>query len=137
MSWQGNELFVTIVDMCEDDESQRIENLRSLLEIYDAHGRGWYLLGHFFGDSSETEDDYDPFDPKSYGGSMPSCWCWLPNPFMHPGVLAMRVRNATDLIEVAFEGWDSHYDCFAYAGDGEEPLEHMVIYGKAYDMRAA
>ena len=137
MSWQGNELFVAIVEHFDDNEYQRVENLRALLDIYDAHGRGWYLVGDFHEDWGMTEDDYDPFEPTSYEGSAPSCFCWMPNPFMHPGVLAIRVRHAADLLEVAFEGWDNNSDCFAYAGDGDEPLEHMIIRGKEYDMRAA
>jgi len=134
MSWQGNELFAMIVEKFDDDEWQRIENLKALLSMYDAHGRGWYLVGDYYGDCGD-EDDYDPFEPTSYEGSAPSCFCWLPNPFMKPGVLAMRVRHATDLLEVAFEGWDNHSDCFAYAGDGDEPLERMTVYGETYDMR--
>lgn len=134
MCWQGNELFVMIVEQHIDDEWQRVENLKALLDIYDAHGRGWYLVGNFY-ESDAEEEDFDGFRPTSYNGSAPSCYCWLSNPFMHPGVLAMKVRHAADLIEVAFEGWDNNCDCFAYAGNGDEPLERMEVYGKVYDMR--
>ena len=138
MSWQGNELFEMIVEHQYDKgEWQRNEMLKSLLDIYDAHGRGWYLTGYFLKREwiTDTEDDFDPFNPKSYGGEAPWCSCWLPNPFMHPAVTATWVRNAADLIDVAFEAWDSKCDCCAYAGDGDEPLERMVVYGKEYDMR--
>lgn len=136
MSWQGNELFVGIAERMERDEWQKAEDMRTLLDIYDAHGRGWYLLGNLFAEDQDPED-YGEFEPTSYHGSAPSCTCWLPNPFMASGVLAMKVRRASDLVEAAFEGWDNDYYCFAYAGDGDEPLERMTVYGKTYDMRAA
>ena len=138
MSWQGNELFAMIVTHQFDvDEWQRNEILESLLDIYDAHGRGWYLYGYFYDQESvpETEDDFEPFDPKRRVYGIQWCDYWLPNPFMHPAVTAVNVRCAADLIDVAFEGWDSCCDCYAYAGDGDEPLEHMVVRGKEYDMR--
>ena len=137
MTWQANDLFVMIVDRYERDEWQQEANLEVLLDIYDVHGRGWYLAGYFMEDHGVDEDDYEPFNPTSWHGSAPSCSCWLPNPFMYPGVIAVKVRNARDLLEVAFEGWDSGCDCFAYAGDGDEPLEHMVVRGVECDMRAA
>lgn len=128
MSWQGNDLFAMVLEHeYEKCEPHMLEVMESLLDIYDAHGRGWYLLGGF---ECDDEEDYDPFEP-----SMPYCWCWLPNPFMAPGVMALRIRNASDLIGAAYECWDSHYEIAAYAGDGEEPLQHMVIRGIEYDLR--
>lgn len=138
MSWQGNDLFVMVVDAGFEYKTQMHKNMEALLDIYDTHGSGWYLLGDFSDRGcKDIEDEYDPFEPTSYNGSAPSCTCWLPNPFMQPGVIAMYVRCARDLLEAAFEGWDCNCDCFAYAGDGDEPLERMTIRGKTYDMRAA
>lgn len=131
MSWQGNECFVGIIEYRRQDcDSCMIDALESISEVYDTHGDGWYLLGNLYSD--EVEDDYDPFELYADGKSGSG---WLPNPFMQPGVVAMRVSRVVDLLMLAFECWDSYFDCIAYAGDGDEPLERVTVYGKTYDMR--
>lgn len=136
MSWQGNECFVFGIDYVSDHfHEQVVENMSELLYLYGEHGNGWYLLGNMGG--NEEEEDYDPFEPTSYYGSAPSCICWMPNPFMGPAVIAMLIRNPHDLLEAAFECWDCSCDVIAYAGNGNEPLERMEVYGEVYDMRAA
>ena len=133
MSWQGNECFVLGIEYeHESMEGRMLDAMDELLWMYAAHGNGWYLLGYF--DSGEVEEDYDPLEIRN--GRNWGCG-WLPNPFIDPCVMAVKVRNPHDLMEAAFECYDSHNDVIAYAGDGDEPLEHMVIYGKEYDMRAA
>lgn len=135
MSWQGNECFVEGIEYWSDDPIySQLTAMETLLWLYGEKGNGWYLLGKMYGDCGK-EDDFDPFEPSSYCGGAPSCECWLPNPFMLPEVLAIKVRNPHDLMEVSFECVDSYFDTVAYAGDGNEPLEHMVVYGKEYDMR--
>ena len=137
MSWQGNECFVFGIDHVSDNcEEQMLENMSELLYLYGEHGPGWYLCGNMYDDGT-TEDDYFPFEPKSYDGSPLFDFCWIPNPFMFPPVFAVKVRNPHDLLGVAFECWDSSMYTIAYAGDGDEPLERLVIYGEEYDMRAA
>lgn len=136
MSWQGNEVFVSTPNIIWGEcEEQMIENLKALFDIYECHGNGWYLLGDIWSECEETEDDYCGFDPKSHNGSAPIDFCWLPNPFMHPPVVAIKVRRVSDLLEAAFEAWDNRCEIFAYAGDGDEPLERMEVYGDVYDMR--
>lgn len=131
MSWQGNELFVLGIEYRHGSmEGAMLDALDELLCMYDAHGRGWYLLGNF--DSDESEGDYDPFELHGSWG----CG-WLPNPYMAPPVMAVNVRSAHDLLAAAFECWDSSYDAIGYAGNGDEPFERMVIYGKEHDLRAA
>ena len=134
MSWQGNECFVAGINYVSDDcHEQMLENMNELLWLYGEKGGGWYLLGNMYGNGEE--EDFGPFEPTSYAGGPPSCSCWMPNPFMAPGVLAMRIRNPHDLMDAAFECWDCHLDAIAYAGDGDEPLERMTVYGETYDMR--
>lgn len=132
MSWQGNECFIEFIEYkYEECEGAMLDAMDALLWMYGNHGKGWYLLGHF--DCNEVEDDYDPFE--LYGnGSWGSGW--LPNPFMHPCVTAINVKHPHDLLGTAFECWDSAFDFIAYAGDGNEPLQHMVIYGEEHDLRA-
>ena len=132
MSWQGNECFIESIEYEYDEmEGAMLNAMDALLWMYGNHGRGWYLLGHF--DSDETEDDCDPFE--LYGNGSWGCG-WLPNPFMHPCVMAIDVRCPHDLLDVAFECWDSWFSFIAYAGDGDEPLEHVVIYNEGYDLRS-
>ena len=129
MSWQGNECFVFGIEYKHEYMDGRIlDAMNELLWLYGEHGNGWYLLGNF--DTGESKDDCDPFELRKNWG-----YGWLPNPFMHPNVMAVKVRCPHDLMEAAFECYDSHNDVIAYAGDGDEPLEHMVIRGKTYDMR--
>lgn len=131
MSWQGNECFVFGIDyVSENCEEQMIENMSELLHLYQEHGNGWYLLGNM-DESWSTEDDYDEQPNWERGWD----FAWLPNPFMMPALLAMKICRPHDLLEAAFECWDCGYYTIAYAGDGEEPLEHVVIRGKEYDMR--
>jgi len=133
MSWQGNECFIESIEYeHEDKEGAMLDAMKALLLMYGNHGKGWYLLGNF--ESDETEDDCDPFE--FYGNGRWGCG-WLPNPFMHPCVMAINVRCPHDLLEAAFECWDSWNDFIGYGGDGDEPLERMVIYGKEYDLRTA
>lgn len=131
MSWQGNECFVFVIEYGHKDmEGMMLDAMDELLWLYMEHGNGWYLLGNW--DSGEDEDDYYPFklmDDGKWG------YGWLPNPFMDSAVSAINVRNPHDLLGVAFECYDSRFDVIAYAGDGDEPLEHVVIYGKEYDLR--
>ena len=135
MSWQGNECYVLGIEYKGDKFAGRMfDAMEELTRLYDEHGKGWFMLGNFEPNGDEA-DDYDPFEPKSYMGGAPGCGCWMPNPFMEPGVYVMRVRNAHDLLEAAFECADCHYEAIAYAGDGEEPLERMEVYGEVHDMR--
>jgi hypothetical protein len=134
MSWQGNECFVGGIDWVSDDcNGQMLEALSEMLWMYEDKGPGWYLLGYH--DGGSDEDTCGPFETLFYD---PTVKCgWLPNPFMNGDVMAKKVVNSHDLFGLAFECWDCGFDAFAYAGDGDEPLEHMVIYGEEYDMRAA
>ena len=135
MSWQGNEVFAVVIDdLYEECSDHMLYALSEMLYVYEAHGRGWYLLGSL-DDKYQEEDDFGPFEPKSYYGGPSSSDCWLPNPFMAPGVWAVNVRSPHDLFELAFECWDCGYEMVAYAGDGDEPLERMEVYGEIYDMR--
>lgn len=136
MSWQGNECFVQYIEtICDDCDTQMAYNLSELLYLFNEKGIGWYLLGNLYTDGLADDCDDEPFEPLSFGGSAPSCSCWIPNPFMHPYVLAIEIRKPSDLIEAAFELWDWGFDCAAYAGDGCMPLQHMVVGGKTFDMR--
>ena len=135
MSWQGNECFIVGMSesSAENCDFQILENVGELLHLYGEHGNGWYLLGDMYGE--QDKEEYGSFNPTSAYGSASSCYCWLPNPFMEPGVLAMEVHRPHDLMQVAFEAWDNSYGFCAYAGDGSEPLEHMVLSSGEYDMR--
>lgn len=134
MSWQGNECFVAGTDFFyRDCHEHMVHALGELLSLYGEKGDGWYILGNM--DGNDDPDDFDPFEPTSYMGGPKSCFCWLPNPFMAPGVFAIRVRRPADLVAAAFECWDCHLDAFAYAGDGDEPLQRVEVYGEVYDMR--
>lgn len=131
MSWQGNGCFVFGIEYTTGEWDGRLLDATSeLLHLYDEHGKGWYLLGNMY-DRSE-EDDYDSFAPT---GVPRGCFCWLPNPFMKPGIYAIEIRCAHDLMDAAFECVDDCFDTIAYAGDGDEPLQHMVVWGREYDMR--
>lgn len=131
MSWQGNECFIEVIEYEHDDmEGRMLDAMSALLYLYGNHGRGWYLLGYL--DGGENEEDCFPF--KLYENGRLG-YGWLPNPFMHPDVSAIRVWSPHDLLGCAFECYDSHNDFIAYAGDGDEPLERVVIYGKEYDLR--
>jgi len=134
MSWQGNECFVVgIEDVYEECSDQMLEAMSAMLVLYGEKGDGWYLLGNMYG--NDEEEDFGPFEPTSCMGGPLGCFCWMPNPFMAPGVLAMRIANPHDLLDAAFECWDCGLDVVAYAGDGDEPLEKMEVYGETYDMR--
>ena len=110
MSWQGNNNLVFGIEHQREGFAERmVEAVRELLSAYDENGRGWYLLGNFRPDGS-TEEDYDPFEPVSMYGGAPSCFCWMPNPFMQPAVLAVNVRNAEDMVDAAFECVDCCLD---------------------------
>ena len=136
MSWQGNECFVAHIEYSDERFNGRmLEAMEELLWMYGDKGNGWYLLGNF--ETDDDEEDYDPFNPTSWKGSAPSCFCWMPNPYMAPAVEVIQIRNAHDLLCAAFECVDTHYDVIGYAGDGNEPFEHMVIYGEECDLRIA
>lgn len=129
MSWQANECFVFGIEYGHEGMNGRmLDAMNELLWLYGEHGDGWYLLGDFDG-----EREGDPFE--LYGNGSWGCG-WLPNPFMNPNVMALRVRNPNDLMHAAFECADGPYGVIAYAGDGPEPLERVVIYGKEHDLRA-
>lgn len=129
MSWQGNECFIECIEYEHDGmEGMMLDAMSALLWLYGNHGRGWFLLGYFNGgDEREWVDDFELRGDWGYG--------WLENPFMHPDVMAVKIKNPHDLISAAFECFDSRFDFIAYAGDGDEPLEHMVVRGEEYDMR--
>lgn len=131
MSWQGNECFVFGIEYeHEDMEGRMLDAMSELLWLYGEHGSGWYLLGD--SEARESEEDCFPFEFYEDGS-----WGfgWLPNPFMHPYVTAMKVNGPHDLMQAAFECYDSRNDVIAYAGDGDEPLERVEVYGEVYDMR--
>ena len=135
MSWQGNECFVFGIDYKDTRFNGRmLEAMEQLLSLYDEHGKGWYLLGSFYDDGVD-EDDVFFYESKETGRDPLWRNCWLPNPFMEPGVMAVKVRRSRDLLGMSFECADSNIDAIAYAGDGDEPLQHMVIYGEEYDLR--
>lgn len=132
MSWQGNELFVNGIEYWHEDFNGRlIDVLDSAMRVYEAHGNGWYMCGNI--DSNEVEEDYDGFKPYFNG----EFWSgWLPNPFMAPVVMVIKVRNVHNLLEVAFVCSDSNFDTVAYAGDCEyAPLERVKVRDTVYDMR--
>ena len=134
MSWQGNECFVLSIEYTSDKFSGRmVDAMDSLLDLYDEKGAGWYLLGYF--DDDTNEDDFIEYTCKEHGRDPEHRSCWLHNPFMMPGVFAVNVRNSHDLLGMVFECADCDYEVVAYAGDGDEPLERMTVYGKVYDMR--
>lgn len=135
MSWQASDCFVSNIEGLRGGsmEEGMLNALDELLYLYGEHGNGWYLLGTR--DTTDYEGcDQDDFDVPQWDRGW--SYAWLPNPFMKPGLLAMRIRRPHDLLEAAFECWDSHWYAIAYAGDGDEPLQHMVIRGVEYDMRA-
>lgn len=128
MSWQGNECFVGYVEYKSiTDDGEIMDAMKELLRLYDEKGNGWYLLGNI--DSDAEQDDVDPFEltNENHGCG------WFENPFMPSEVIALNVRKPSDLIETAFECWDCNCDYLAYAGDGDKPLEHLVIYGEEYN----
>ena len=131
MSWQGNECFVFCIEYVHDDwHGRMLDAMDELLWLYGEHGNGWYLMGSF--DQFNEEED---FDEPDWGKGF-EC-TWLPNPFMAPDVMAVNVRGPHDLMKAAVECCDCHCDVIAYAGDGDEPLERVTVYGETYDMRAA
>ena len=136
MSWQGNECFVGEIEYGHDGfRGRMLDAMVELTDMYDEKGRGWYLLGYFHYDTAE--EDFVEYERKAYGRDPEHRSCWLPNPFMKSGVFAVNVRCSHDLIGMALECADNDYDAIAYAGDGDEPLERVTVYGETYDMRAA
>ena len=151
MSWQANGLFVLNAEVERAERAMTFYNsspgiamhhldwamreqvsMDALLDMYDAHGGGWYLLSSWDNDDPDAYDkfDYDEFKEDLHIGYSSA---YLPNPITMPGATIMRVGRAADLPGVAYEMVDNDEYLVAYAGDGEIPFEHMVIRGKEYD----
>lgn len=143
MSWQGNECFVMGAEHGWSDGGadtdfewslmRQIEFTKCLLQMWECHGAGWYLLGSYDDDDPAY---YDVFDYEEFKDSLETlgfCDAFLPNPIIDPGVCVYKVRKPSDVINIAYEMHESRREFVAYAGDGEMPFSHMVIYGEEYD----